>query len=210
MVEAGRGLHQRVKSAAPRPRPGMAIGRQCHIDDAGADFGGCLRREAERGDRLRPIALREDIGAGEQGAQRLAPLLALEIDKAREFAAAGIDAEPGDRRQIGTGDQKHVRTMGGERASGDGAGDHARQIEHAYAGERTVALRPRSWRGIADLLDLDQRQSGQRFCVRRCRPLLMRTHHGDDTAMGIGLGFERFAIPLQQRGLHVVALGLAA
>ena len=28
--------------------------------------------------------------------------------------------------------------------------------------------------------------------------------------MGIGRGFERFAIPLHQRGLHVVALRLAA
>ena len=37
MVETGRGLHQRIETAAFRPRPGMAIGRQRHVDDAGAD-----------------------------------------------------------------------------------------------------------------------------------------------------------------------------
>ena len=99
--------------------------------------------------------------------------------------------------------------MGGERAAGDGPRDHARQIEHANAGERTVALGPRFWRGVADLLDLDQRQFGQRFGVRRCRPFLMRAHHRDHAAIGIGRGLERFAVPLHQRGLDLVALRLA-
>ena len=92
--------------------------------------------------------------------------------------------------------------MRGERAARDGTRDHARQIEHANAGERPVALGPRLWRGLADLLDRDQRQFGERLGMRRCRPFVMRAHQGDDAAAGIGRGLERLAVPLHQRGLN--------
>ena len=38
---------------------------------------------------------------------------------------------------------------------------------------------------------------------------LVRAHHRDDAAAGIGRGLERLAVPLHQRGLHRVALRLA-
>ncbi len=118
-------------------------------------------------------------------------------------------AEPGDRRQIGTGDQHHIGAVDGERAAGDGTCDHARQVEHANSRKRTIALGPGFWRGVADLLDRDQRQGGKRLGMRRCRPFVMRAHESDDTAAGIGRGLERLAIPLHQRGLDVFALRLA-
>ena len=58
-------------------------------------------------------------------------------------------------------------------------------------------------------VDRDQRQSGERLGVRRCRPLVMRAHEGDDAAAGIGRGLERLAVPLHQRGLNRVTLRLA-
>ena len=161
------------------------------------------------GDRARPVALREDIRLRQQIAQGCPPLLALEFDKTRQLAAAGVDGEPRDRRQIGAGDQQHVGAMRGERAARDGTCDHPRQIEHAHARERTIACGPGFWRGLADLLDRDQRQSGQRLGVRRRRPFVMRAHHRDHAAAGIGRGLERLAVPLHQRGLNLVALRLA-
>ena len=73
---------------------------------------------------VRPIALREDIRIRQQVAQDLPPLLALEFDKARQLAAAVIDGEPGDGRQVGSGNQQHVGAMRRERAAGDGTCDH--------------------------------------------------------------------------------------
>ena len=99
--------------------------------------------------------------------------------------------------------------MRGERPARHRTRDHARQIEHANARKRPLAFGPGLWRGLADFRDRDQRQSGERLGVRRCRPLLMRAHEGDDAAAGIGRGLERFAVPLHQRGLNRVTLRLA-
>ena len=109
----------------------------------------------------------------------------------------------------GTGDQHHVGAMRGERAAGDGTGDHPRQIQHAQARERAIAARPWFWRGLADFLDRDQRQFGERLGMRQRRPFVVGAHHRDHAAGGIGRGLERLAVPLHQRGLHLIALRLA-
>ena len=91
-----------------------------------------------------------------------------------------------------------------------GTRDHPRQVQHAQSGERPVAGRPRPWGGLADLLDRHQGLLGQRLAVRRCQPFLARAHHRYHAAGGIGRGLERLGVPLHQRGLDMVALGLAA
>ena len=58
-----------------------------------------------------------------------------------------------------------------QRAARDGTCDHPRQIEHAQACQRTIARGPRFWRGLADFLDRDQRQFGQRLGVRQRRTI---------------------------------------
>ena len=209
MVESGRSLHQRVETAPLGPGTCGTIGRQRDIDDTGIDARGILRREAEAADRARPVALRKDIRLRQQIAQHAAPLFALEFDKTRQLPAPGVDGEPRDRRQVGAGDQQHVGAMRGERPARHGTGDHPRQIEHANARKRPLAAGPGFWRRLTDLRDRDQRQSSERPSMRRCRPLLMRAHEGDDAAAGIGRGLERFAVPLHQRGLNRVTLRLA-
>jgi hypothetical protein len=102
-----------------------------------------------------------------------AALLALELDKTRQLAAAGIDRQPGNRRQISARDQHHLGAMRGERTARNGAGDHPRQIEHADACKRPVAGRPRFRRGLADFFDCDHRQCGQRAGMRQVRPFVM-------------------------------------
>ena len=105
--------------------------------------------------------------------------------------------------------QHDVGAMACERAASDGTRDHARQIKHAKARERTIAFRPRLWRGLGDLLDRDQRQRGERLRVRRRGPFVIRAHHRDDAAGCISRGLEFLRLPLHQPGLDVVAFGLA-
>ncbi len=98
--------------------------------------------------------------------------------------------------------------MDGERAARDRTRDHPRQIEHAYALERTIAGGPRLWRRLADLFNHDRRQRGERLGVRQTGPFCVRSHQRNDAAAGIGRGLECLAVPLHQRGLHLVALRL--
>ena len=161
-------------------------------------------------DRLRAITLREDIGLRQQFAQLRPSLFAGELDESRELAAAGVDGEPGDRRQIGAIDQQHVGAMRRERAAGDGTCDHAREIEHADAGERALARGPGFGRRLADLLDREHRKLSERFGMRRRRPFFRRAHEGNHGAAGIGRGLERLAVPPRQRRLDLLALRLAS
>ena len=143
---------------------------------------------------LRPIALRENIRLRQQVAQRAPPLLALEIDKARQLAAAGIDGEPGDRRQIGAGNQQHVGAMRGQRAARDRTGDHPRQIQHAQARQadgrrratvlarprrfsrsRSAAIRPAPWHAAAPTIRRTSASSRRRR--RRHRPRSRTPRH---------------------------------
>ena len=99
--------------------------------------------------------------------------------------------------------------MHGERAARDGAGDHPRQIEHAQPRERAVTRGPWFWGCLANFFDRERRQRGKRVGVRQIRPFVVRAHHRNHAAAGIGRGLECLAIPLHQRSLNIVALRLA-
>src|SRR5262249_28527940 len=62
VIEAGRGLNQRIKAATLRPRTGMAVSRQRYIDDPRRNPCRILRREAERSNSARAVTLRENVG----------------------------------------------------------------------------------------------------------------------------------------------------
>ena len=126
------------------------------------------------------------------------------------IAAAGIDGDPWNRRQIGTRDQQHIGAVHRERAACDRTRNDPRQIEHAHARERTITGRPRFWRRIADLFDRKRWQLRKRPGVWRRRPFVMRTHQRHHSTAGIGRGLERFAVPSHQGGLDIVALRLAS
>src|SRR4029078_7810287 len=113
------------------PGTGMTISRQRHINDPRINTGRVLRRKSKTGDRTSPGALRKNIRLRQQVAQGATALLGLELDKARELAAPGIDGEPGDGRKVGTCDQEYISAVDGKRTAGNGPGDHPRQIEHA-------------------------------------------------------------------------------
>ena len=172
--------------------------------------GGVLRREAERAMRARPIALRKNIRARQQIAQHAAALLALEFDKARQLAAAGVDGEPGNRRQIGPGDQHHVGAMR-RRACGPRRDPRSPATDRARAGPRADDRPSGHGFGAASPIFsiAISGNRGERLGMRQRRPFLVRAHHRDHAAAGIGRGLERLAVPLHQRGLNLVALRLA-
>ena len=159
--------------------------------------------------RARPVALRKDIRLSQQIAQHAAPLRVLEFDKTRQLAAAGVDGEPRDRRSSGPEiSSTSAPCAASVRPATGPAITRDRSSTRSPASERSP-FGPRLWRGLADLCDRDQWQSGERLGVRRCRPLVMGAHEGDDAAAGIGRGLERLAVPLHQRGLNRVTLRLA-
>ena len=100
--------------------------------------------------------------------------------------------------------------MRGERAAGDGTGDHPRQIQHAQARQRTIARRAMASARL-------RRSSRSRAQAVRPAPWRaadadhssMRAHHRHHAAAGIGRGLERLGVPLHQRGLNLVAFRLA-
>src|ERR1700678_2217835 len=71
-----------------------------------------------------------------------------------------------------------------------------RQIQHAHPGKRAVAGGPWSGLGLADFLDQDQRQFGQRFGVGQRRPFVIWAHQRHGAAAGIGRGLECLGVPL--------------
>src|SRR5271154_1482868 len=98
----------------------MAVSRERHVNDAGINSRGLLWRETEIGERARAIALRKNIGPGEQVFQTFAALVAPELKKSRELAAAGINRKPRDCREIGARNQKYIRAVRRQGASGHG------------------------------------------------------------------------------------------
>ncbi len=83
VVEAARGLHQRVEAAPRCPGPGVAVGRQRDGDDAGLDLGAGLGREAELGEPAGAVALHEDVRLAQQRGQPLALLVGAQVERRR-------------------------------------------------------------------------------------------------------------------------------
>ena len=81
IIEAARRLHQRIVTAARRPRTLMTVGAERDTDDAGPDAGGGLGRKALRRDRARPVALHENIRIAQQRRKGLAPGRVAQIDR---------------------------------------------------------------------------------------------------------------------------------
>ena len=128
-----------------------------------------------------------------------------------ELAAAHVDVEVRQPRQMRRGDAHHVGAVGRERAPAHRAGDDARQIEHAHARERPLRVAGEPCDGrLADLLDLDQRQRRHRLALRMRGPLGGRSQHGRDQPGPGGGRLERLRLPLEEGGLHRLAFVGAA
>jgi hypothetical protein len=161
-------------------------------------------------ERLRAVRLAEHVGLPDEGAQAIGVLGAPHVELGRELAESGVDDQVRKARQVRRGDQHHVGAEAGEGASADRARDHAREVEHADARERARA-RPRGLRwGLADLLDLEQRQRGEGAPLRVRPPLLARADHaGGQPGRGQRV-LEILGAPLRDRRRDRIAAGPAA
>lgn len=109
-------------------------------------------------------------------------------------------------------DEQHIGPMRGERPPADGPGNHAREIEHTHARERSALGMCGQWLRwrIADALDCHQRLAGDGDALRVRVPLFKRTRRGDDHARLRRRVFKRFGLPLAQCSGHGVAVIRAA
>src|SRR5262249_21932173 len=64
----------------------------------------------------------------------------------------------------------------------------------------------RHWRSIADSVDRQDWQSGDRTPLRMCIPLFERAEHGRDKSCISRGGFERRSLPRAERARHRLAL----
>ena len=105
------------------------------MDDAGSASHDIVDAETERREATWPIALEEHMRIGEHAAQPRPAAFAAQVGERRALAAAGVGngVDVGKVRRV---DEHHVGAMGRKRATGDGSGEDAREVEDAHALER--------------------------------------------------------------------------
>ena len=142
-------------------------------------------REAERRE-----ARRADSPARRRGrraaprAQGVAAGVGAQVGKGRQLAAAGV----GDRIDVGQVrrvHQHHVGAVGGQRAAADRAGEDARQVEHAHAGERPAVCGSARQRaaGASPMRSIATSGcGGDRSALRVRVPFVEAAQRGDDEA----------------------------
>ena len=193
--EAGYVLHDRVEAAPCGPGTFVAVGTDADADDARPQLGQPFRREAARRQRSRPITLGKDIGLAHQSGQRLDAGRLAEIDPGTTLAVAGVHQQFALIRQVRGGDVEHVGTVLGQNAAAGRAGQHSGEIQHANTAERPVAFQQWPRRCLADLDDVDQRQSGDRDAMRMGVPFVAAAYEAADAVAGCNCFFDGKAIP---------------
>jgi hypothetical protein len=198
------------KPAAARPRPRPSPGGKLDTDDSRPQRRELGRAEPPPRERAGAVALREDIAASlaDQGAERRGVALVAQIEKRRELAEAGIDLDLARMRQMRSRDLEHVGAVLGERARGGRARQHSRQVEHANAAEWTIACGKRLRRRIADPLDLEEGQAGDRHRLRMTRPLVAAADESGAAGRRVNRVFERRAVGRAHSGGDRGAVGV--
>ena len=96
--------------------------------------------------------------------------------------------------------------MLGEGARTGRPGEDPRQVEHADARQRPIAVGELFRRAVADLDDLHQRQRGDRGGLRVLRPFVHGAHHAAGALRGDDRLLELERIPLRHRLAHRLAI----
>ncbi len=152
--------------------------------------------EAIPAHRAGPVALHENIGARARASPSVSRPLGCRRSMEAESLPRPLSITSGTIcGRCARRDQHHVGAMCGERAPAHRTRDHAREVEHAHAGERTLARRQRLRRRVADLFDREDWEGGDRASLRMRVPLGERARHGDDQPGLGGSGLEFFAVP---------------
>jgi hypothetical protein len=207
MIEAHRGLHERIESATRCPRTLRAIRRERDADDARPLGSELLRTIAEIAQSAGPIALHEHMRLLHERVHRGTAFIASQIYMCGSFAAARV----GDRcdvRQMRRIHEHHIGAVSRERPAAHRPREDAREVQHLDAFERTLIKcerRQLDRRRITDTLDGEQRLRRNCAALLRCIPLLERAQRRrDQLRIGHG-GFEFDRVPRHQCSLRVFA-----
>ena len=114
----------------------------------------------------------------------------------RELAVAGVVLLADDAGQMRPGDLQDVRAVLREGACAGRAGEDPRQVEHAHARQRPIAVRELLPRTVADLDDLDQWQRGDSSGLRVLGQFVHRAHHAPSAVRGDDRLLKLEGVPL--------------
>ena len=167
--DAGRRLHDAVEPPPAAPRPSAAPRRQAHHDQAGMPLRQGLRVQPELVQRVRPVSVHQDVGAGEQVVQPSAAAGGAEVEQCAALAEQPVVGVQRQLRPVRRIQPEHVRAERAEVPCRHRAGDDAGEVEHpdARGGQRPGRAPAR--RRAADRRRFHQRRRGDHL-ARRFRP----------------------------------------
>ena len=119
---------------------------------------------------------------------------------------AGVVFLVADVRQVRPGDLQDVGAVLGQGAGAGRPGEDPRQVEHADARQRPIAVGKLFRRALADLDDLHQRQRGDRGGLRVPGPFVHGAHHAAGALRGDDRLLELERVPLRHRLAHRLAI----
>ncbi|MNE43539.1 hypothetical protein D3C80_1377200 [compost metagenome] len=162
LSDAAAHLHQAVEAPTMLPRAAPAVGIEADVDQARGEFLPLAGAVTEAFQGVGTVAMQQDIGLLEQVFKYLALAAVVQVQARAAFAEGDFRNYTGfvPVRWI---DAQHIGAQAREESAGNGAGQHAGQVQYldARQGLRDRALP--GWRTCA--------ASGwainQRFCVDR-------------------------------------------
>ena len=176
-------LHEAVEPAAGGPGAGEAVGIERYVDEPRTQPPAGVGVEPERIEGAVAVAVDQHIRLPDELTEAGAAGVGARI----EAGGALAEGHVGHQRLLlpaGRIDAKHIGSEGGEESRRDGPRDHAREVEHAEAGEGLAgADRPRG-AALSAAVDRPVEQGLLRDGdpLRVLRPFLGRAQHGRASA----------------------------
>ncbi|MCY1432990.1 hypothetical protein D9M71_490080 [compost metagenome] len=208
--DAAAHLHQAVEAAAVLPRAAPAIGIEAHVDQARDSllaFGGTIAQTLQG---IGAVTVEHDVGVLEQAFEYQSIGFIVQIQACATFAQCHFRhyarLVPG-----GWVDAQDISAQAGEKAAGDGASEHAGQVQYLDSGQW---LRHRPLPGCAVPVvasaELNQRFGVDREPLRMDLPLFPAAHFGG-TATGLDHGLFQITLgPLRHFAGHRLAVDAGA
>src|SRR5213079_3401746 len=108
---------------------------------------------------------------------------------------AGVELDLARVGEMRGADLQHLRAVLGEAARAGRTGEHAREIQRAYALQGSFPFGKSFGRSVADARDLEQRRFGHGLRLRMPRPFLGAAHEARAAARGMDRIFELGTAP---------------
>lgn len=150
-------LHQAVEAASFAPWAGPAIGIQADVHQPRCDGAAHVGTETQAFQGIGPIAVDQNVGAGEQRLETLATCRLAQVQP-RALLAQGDFRHHAGLIPVRRVDAQYLGTEAGEQSGGDRAGQYTGQIQHPQAGQRAFAIDLDVQGGSGHQLDIAQHE----------------------------------------------------